>query len=114
MARITIENSVLSNNVNMITLKGSLDAHAAEELRTFLGRLYENKKYNLIYDLSNIDYISSAGVAVILDSYNTATDNNGNVVILNPSKMARDVLNMIGVTQIVQCVNTKEEALKLF
>ncbi len=114
MAKIIIENTVVGNNINMIAIKGSLDAHASEELRKFLSKLYENKKYNLIYDLSNIEYISSAGVAVILDSYNTATDNNGNIVILNPSKMAKDVLNMIGVTQIVQCVNTKEEAVKLF
>jgi anti-anti-sigma factor len=114
MAKLLIENSPLANDINLLTLKGSLDAHAAEELRAYLNKLYEAKKYKIIYDMSGIDYISSAGVAVILDSYNTATENNANVVIVNPSKMALDVFNMIGVTQIVQCVKTKEDAIKLF
>lgn len=114
MAKLGITNSVIEKNVNLIVLKGSLDAYAAEELRNFLSKLYDGKKYNFIYDLSGIDYISSAGVAAILDSYNTVTDKNGNVVILNPSKVCKDVLTMIGVTQIIQCVSTKDEALKFF
>ncbi len=114
MAKLIIDNTVIDKNVNLITLKGSLDAHTAEELRNFLSKLYDSKKYNFIYDMSGVDYISSAGVAAILDSYNTATDKNGNVVIMNPSKISKDVLSMIGVTQIIQCVSTKEEALKFF
>lgn len=114
MAKLTIDHSIVDKNVNLITLKGSLDAHAAEELRKFLSKLYDSKKYNIIYDMVGIDYISSAGVAAILDSYNTVTDKNGNVVILNPSKVCKDVLSMIGVTQIILCVNTIDEALKFF
>lgn len=93
-------------NIHLISVKGSLDAHTYNTLREEItNKLFNNKKYNIILNLAELDYISSAGVTVLLDTFNTAQENGGNLVLLKPQKAVRDVLELIGVNYLITIAN---------
>ena len=97
--------------VTVLRLNGYLDAHTYERLDQHIARLFAEKRFKLVMDLSGVDYISSAGAGVFIGALTDAQDQKGSVVLLNPSANVREVLEMLGFNQIFKFATTLDEAL---
>lgn len=85
-----------------LKLKGKLDALTApqlyEKLRTLSQTAYVKK---IVLDCQELEYISSAGVGVILLFYDELYKQNKQLMLQKPSAKVHDVLELLGVTRIV-------------
>ncbi|OHB74878.1 MAG: hypothetical protein A2Z34_05075 [Planctomycetes bacterium RBG_16_59_8] len=108
--QITREN--LQNGAKLLTLKGFLDAHTYEELENEVNMLFDAKTYKIVFDLSSLDYISSAGAGVFIGAIGTAQENDGNVILMRPSPNVKEVFDLLGLSQIFTFVDSKEAAVK--
>ena len=52
--------------VNIIYLKGYLDAHTAPALEDNFTELIDNNKFRIVVNFSQLEYISSAGLGVFM------------------------------------------------
>ena len=52
--------------VNVIELKGYLDAHTATDLESAFQRLLTDRKFNIVVNCRDLTYISSAGLGVFM------------------------------------------------
>jgi len=95
----------------LLKLSGYLDAHTYERLDAHIARLFADKRYRLVVDLSGVNYISSAGAGVFIGALTDAQEQKGNVVLLNPSPNVREVLEMLGFNQIFKIAAGQDEAL---
>ena len=78
-----------------IALKGRLDTNTAPELeKTALEELDNVKKLNL--DLANLDYISSAGLRVVLTFHKHLSGKGGKLVVQHPKDEVMEVFDMTG------------------
>ena len=82
--------------INMITpvlfiADGKIDAETAPILEEALYSCARDKDVNL--DFSDVYYISSAGIGVILQRQK---DINGQIHLLNPSEVVMDILEITG------------------
>lgn len=100
------------DGVILLKLGGYLDAHTFERLDQQIAKLFAANNHKLVVDLSQVDYISSAGAGVFIAALNDAHDRKGNVVLLNPTGNVRDVLDMLGFNQIFKICSDKAEAVK--
>ena len=115
MAELTIEQDVVKGNgIVLLLLTGYIDAHTFEALEEAIVQLFSNEQYRIIFDLRNLDYISSAGVGVIIAAAHQARLNHGQIVLLCPSQDVRDVLEMLGVAEFATVANGFMEALTSF
>jgi anti-anti-sigma factor len=79
-----------------IALVGRLDSTTAPELDAVLDRvLGSSGKARLAFDLSQLEYISSAGVRCIIRARKALEPRGGKVAVLNPQPPVRKVLDIV-------------------
>ena len=77
----------------ILEITGRLDATTAPNLDTVINELSEDIK-ELVLDMSALEYISSAGIRVVLSAYKKMMSNKGIMRITKANEMVRDVFEM--------------------
>jgi anti-sigma B factor antagonist len=100
------------NGVLTVRLEGSLDGKTAPEAREQLqGLLAANSK--LILDLSKVDYLSSAGLRLLLVLYRELAARKGKLVLLGVSEDIRTVMSHTGFLSFFTVVASAAEAVRV-
>ena len=94
-----IKTSKVADGIEMVVI-GRLDTNTAPELEMALKSLQPAKQI-LHLDLSGIEYVSSAGLRVILLAHKIMLQTGGKMVIRNPSEFCRQVLEATGMDGIL-------------
>lgn len=84
----------------LVELEGSIDSTTSNELNTILSESL-NGVNSMILDFKKIDYISSAGLRVLLATYKALVGKNGTMVIRNVNQNVMDVFTMTGFDNIL-------------
>ncbi|MBQ7221729.1 MAG: STAS domain-containing protein [Synergistaceae bacterium] len=93
--RAHIESSTLT-----VLPEGRLDTSAAPQLEEELKAHLEGVR-ELIMDLGGAEYISSAGLRVLLSAHKAMKKNNGSMKIINANSAVMDVLEVTGFSGIL-------------
>ena len=78
-------------------LSGRLDTNTAPELES---ELKLDGVEGVVFDFSALDYISSAGLRVLMTVHKTLTACGGTMKILHPNAMVRGVFDITGLNGI--------------
>ena len=90
-----------TNNTIVAAITGRLDTMTSSEFEKTLTTYFSSQELELILDCSGMEYISSAGLRVVLMAHKNLTANSGRFVIRNLSKEVRSVFDMIGFSNIL-------------
>lgn len=91
----------------------ALDALTTPAFKTEVNKLLEeNLSKHLIIDLSNLQFIDSAGFGSILSILKTLTKSEGDIKLSCMSKPIRAIFELVCMHKIFQIFNTTEEALQ--
>ena len=77
-------------------LAGELDTAAAAETEAALKPLFESTGKDLVLDCSNLEYIASSGIRILVNLLKTAKAKGDQVVLKNVNEVIRDVLELTG------------------
>jgi anti-anti-sigma factor len=83
--------------VTVVRLKGSFDKSSRGRMEIELLSLVSYGS-NLIFDLSKLDFISSAGLHFLLDLYRQCEQRRARLAVTSPSNPVREILQMTGFT----------------
>lgn len=114
MSQFRITEEKLQDGVALITVSGYLDAYTYEQFERKLNGLFDKGVYRIVVDLSELQYISSAGAGVFIGAIGTAQENQGDIVILRPTASVREVFDLLGLSRIFTFSNSREEAVRAF
>lgn len=90
------------NNTLYILLSGELDEHSATHTRVKLDEIFMSKGFNqIIIDLSELDFMDSTGIGVLIGRYKKMKDKNIPIYICNPSSHAEKIFKMTGLYEIM-------------
>lgn len=93
-------NKIKDGDVLTVAIEGSLDIKTSPQLReAMIGEL--DNISSLIFNLSDCNYTSSAGLRVILESYQILSAEGGNMSIINVNSMLYDTLKLSGFTDFI-------------
>lgn len=95
---------------NVYSPKGRIDAANAAVAERDVLAVLERSGPSLILDLSQLDYISSAGLRVLLVAAKTARGRNGRALIVGPRASVHEVLRMSGFDKIIPIAASLEDA----
>ena len=78
------------------TLSGELDTAAAKETEQALAPLLDSKGKEILIDCTELEYISSSGLRVLLSILKQAKTVGSRVVLKNVNEVIREVLDLTG------------------
>jgi anti-sigma B factor antagonist len=100
------------NGIIELKISGRLDAVSAVEADKDFSRVIEAGHERLLVNLVNLDYISSAGLRVLLVVAKRIQQNGGKVVLCTLSSNVKEVFEISGFSSIFKIFPTGEEAIK--
>ena len=90
-----------TDNQVLVTIEGRLDTVTSSEFEKNLNPYYSIQGAELIMDCSAMEYISSAGLRVVLMTHKNITAKGGSFIIRNLTKEVRSVFDMTGFSRIL-------------
>jgi anti-sigma B factor antagonist len=96
-AAVAISTAPGAGGEALITVTGELDVSNAHELKTVAASLAAAHPERLVFDLSGLRYMDSAGIAVLLD----ASSRVGSVRLRDPSRAVRRVVELTGLSEVL-------------
>lgn len=98
--------------IQLVKVEGRLDANFSLQLEDEVDKLLEHKTKRIILDFSDVTYLSSSGLRVLL-SINKETEGSGGLVLVNPQEIVRKIIEVAEVGDLLVQANTVEEAMAI-
>jgi anti-sigma B factor antagonist len=102
------------DTVNVIELKGYLDAHTAPRLEEAFQNLVNGRRFNIVVNCKDLSYISSAGLGVFMAFIEDVRKNKGDIKLSNMSAKVYNVFDLLGFPLLYEIVPDESEAVKRF
>jgi len=93
----------------MIELKGFLDAHTVQDFENRLKEILQEGETNLVIDLKELNYISSAGIGALMSLTQDLRRKKGDLVLLHPNQKVFKILDLLGFTKIFNVANDEKD-----
>lgn len=92
----------VERNFELVTLEitGRLDTTTAPNLETVINEISEDTK-ELIFNMAELEYISSAGIRVLLSAYKKMNQSGGIMRIEKENDIVREVFEMTGLLEML-------------
>lgn len=93
----------LYNKTLYVLLSGELDEHSAGNIRRNLDILFDTEKgfTQVVMDLSELEFMDSTGIGVLIGRYKKLKEYNKPIFITNPSTQAEKIFRLSGLYQIM-------------
>lgn len=111
MLDITVENY---KRVDMVTVSGRIDGSNAGELESAFGGLTNEGRYQIVAELSGVDYMSSAGLRALVATMRECKKHRGDLRIATPSDRITEVLELAGLDSIFEIFDDPAAAVGSF
>lgn len=97
----------------IIKINGEIDHHTSEMIRDKVDKEFSrNNAKNIIFDFSNINFMDSSGIGVIMGRYRHTKQLGGNVAIVGANASLDRIFNISGLHKIINSYENMEQALK--
>ena len=96
--------------ITKITLRGRLDTAGAVQLGLPFNRLATEKRKVLV-DLSNVSFLASYGIRVLLVGAKIVDGKNGKLVLSSPDPNVAKVLMTAGIDQVIAIFDSESAAI---
>ena len=83
---------------SVVSVAGEVDVSNADELRTALDGCLAGEAGTLVVDLSQVPYIDSTGIGVLVGAAHRAAEKNVRLEVARPQRNVARVLGLLGVT----------------
>jgi len=109
------ELSAPGESLTVLELGGQLDAHTAWEFERFLERVVRNENKNrIILDFHDLEYISSAGLGVLMGLIEEVRASGGDIKLAIVPEKIYHVLDLLGFPMVFQIFPNIPEAKSSF
>ena len=107
-------NKKKEGEVHIFSLNGRFDAHSAGEVEDELNLAISQGARKLLIDMDGTEYISSAGLRVLLAIAKKLKKEDGQIKLCRLQPYVKEVFDVAGFTQIFKIYNTYQEGINSF
>lgn len=100
--------------VSVVYLKGYLDAHTASEFENALQQLVDENRVQIVVNLSELNYISSAGLGVFMGFIEDVRVKGGDIKLAELSDKVFRVFDLLGFPVLYEIFQDEEEAVQKY
>jgi anti-sigma B factor antagonist/stage II sporulation protein AA (anti-sigma F factor antagonist) len=104
----------VKGDILVLRLSGRLDAVSSPNAERKVFDFINNGQHKLLLDFSGVDYLSSAGMRMLLSVTKKLKTLSGKLVLFSVVPNVMDVLKMSGFDHVLELVKTEEDGLRKF
>lgn len=110
--KLELSPSFQEDGIAILTIAGEIDAETSFELEDAIENLLFDGKSRLVLDFSQVDFLASAGLRVLLSAQQQAKKLGGQVRLCGMSRHVSKVIEMVGFNRMFIITDTCQEALQ--
>ena len=99
------------DQTNIYKLNGRLDSNTSPTLEKKLTDAMQDGTTSMVIDFENLDYISSAGLRIILKTTKDLKKSEGNIILCAMQDYVKELFEIAGFDTLLPIVPTMDEAL---
>ncbi|MBP1655700.1 MAG: anti-sigma-factor antagonist [Bacteroidetes bacterium] len=112
---MSIKTSTLEAGIGLIDVSGSLiGGEETDKMRAAVAGFVDRQYERLIIDLSNVTYLNSTAIGVLVSAHTTYTRRNWQIKLCGISKNIQNIFVITKLTLVFDVQETREEAVKSF
>ena len=111
---ISFSKSDENPEVSIISVKGYVDTTTSTDLEESLKRLLGKGSYDIVIDLGDVNYISSAGWGIFISEIKEIRENGGDLKLAAMIGDVYEVFELLEFQTILESFDTVEEAVTSF
>ena len=100
-----------SKSSNVFTPEGAIDLHVSPEMSTSLRTIIDEKPKRLVIDLSNVPYVDSSGIAVLIGAMQSLELDGGVFMLAGAQEAVRTILESARLDQYFRLFRDVDAAL---
>ena len=112
--QLSVEKTGTRNSISVIKVGGYIDTTTSSELEHALSTLLKSGSHNIIIDLGNVDYVSSAGWGIFISEIKGIREKGGDLKLVRMIPEVYEVFELLEFHYILKAFDTIEEAVKDF
>jgi anti-anti-sigma factor len=102
----------VENGIINIAIKGRLDAATSPAAEESIKKIMEGDENQLLFDFSDLEYLSSGGLRVILGASKEIRRRDGKVTLCCLNQYVNEIFEVSGFSAMIPIKDTVEEGLK--
>jgi anti-sigma B factor antagonist len=87
-------------HVSVVKISGRVDSSTAPQVEAALHDLIDSGRHQVVLDLQGVEYMSSAGLRVLVTALKAAQKSGGDLKLAQPSVRVKEVLDLSGLTPV--------------
>jgi anti-sigma B factor antagonist len=113
--KLSIEkHQAADGSVEVVKVDGYLDAHTFPDLEKALHELIKEGQHRIVLDFETLDYISSAGLGLLLGVHRLTSEQMGGLKIINMQEAVHRVFDVLSFSRIIEICPSREAAFAAF
>ena len=108
MLRIELEND--DCGLHVMRLSGALDGLTYLDLLKAFNQSIEKEAKRIVLDMNEVDYVSSAGLRVLLQGAKALKETEGEIVLFGMNPGVKEVFSLSGFKTLFRTFSSEEEA----
>jgi len=101
-------------SLTTLQIGGFLDAHTAPSLEDAIQKLMDDRRFKIIVNFKDLNYISSAGLGVFMGFIEEIREQGGDIKMSNMTSKIYRVFDLLGFPTLYDIVEEETEAINKF
>ncbi len=111
MTDFSTKRSQLTDDLGVVELSGEVDLYTAPRFKEDLVGLIESGVEAIVIDLSQVTFIDSTALGVIIGGVKRLRERDGRLMIVAGSRPVVRILDITGLDKVLTVFDTRDEAL---
>ena len=100
------------NGIVSIAIKGRLDADSSPEAEKVVKEALKDQTTRVLFDLSSLEYLSSAGLRVLLGAAKEMRRKDGKIVLCALNEFVKEIFEVSGFQSLIPIADTVESGIE--
>jgi anti-anti-sigma factor len=102
------------NDVKVVQIEGELDTGSSPEAQKQLDQLRERGAKKILLNMAKLDFISSAGLRVLLATAQELKHDGGDLRVCSLNESVKEIFDLSGFSTLLMVLDNEEKALSGF
>lgn len=108
-------NTTQYKRADVVSVSGRVDSYTSPQLAEVLESLTSNGRYKLVLDMKDVEYMSSAGLRVLINTQKNAKRyNRGEILLANVPQRIYEALDLAGLVPLFKFFDDVTSAVGFF
>ena len=111
---MNFETTIGKQNISILHVEGKILGTASDAFHKEMNKQLQTGRDKLVVDLINVPLIDSSALGAIVITLKSCQQSGGKLVLLNPQKAVREVLEVTQLSTVIEIYDTEEGACAAF